>query len=169
MFRDSNPTGYGAGQPTVVVHNGKLLMWYTDDSENPGSYASRKFMLESTDPVTWTPSPDKRISSNPQDSVDVKYDAGLNEFVMTHIEAPFEADPALTRSYSADGLTWSSPRTVISPGDFPSYTHNVGVAGDELGNTVPSSTLVGFGAPPKLGNFYSPYRMDLYGVFVGPP
>ncbi len=167
VFRDTNPTGYGAGQPTVVVRNGKLLMWYTDDSENPEFYASTKFMLESADPVTWTPSPDKRINSTPQDSVDVKYDAKLNQFVMTHIEAPFEQGASLSRSYSSDGLTWSSPQIVISPTDFPGYTNNVGVAGDEVGNTVPSSTLVGFGAPPKLEDMYSPYSMDLYGVFVG--
>lgn len=166
VFRDTDPTGYGAGQPTVVVRNGKLLMWYTDDSEDPGFYASPKFMLESTDPVTWAPGPDKRTNSSPQDSVDVKYDAQLNQFVMTHISAPFSQGSSLTRSYSSDGLMWSSPQIVINSTYFPGYTNNVGVAGDELGNTVPSSTLVGFGAPPKLQDFYSVDRMDLYGVFV---
>jgi hypothetical protein len=164
VLRDTNPSGYGAGQPTVVVHNGKLLMWYTDDSEDPGSYASAKFMLESTDPVTWTPSPDRRTNSNLLDSVDVKYDAKLNQFVMTHIAAPFSQGSSLTRSYSSDGLTWGSPQIVISPGDFLSFTNNVGVAGDELGNTVPSSTLVGFGR-----DYNSVVLMDMYGVFVDPP
>ena len=169
VFLNTSSAGYGAGQPSVVVHNGKLLMWYTDDSEDPQSYATAKFMLESTDPVTWTPSLNRLTDASRLDSVDVKYDAKLNQFVMTHIADPFSERASLTRSYSSDGLIWSSPQTVISAGNFPDYTHNVGVAGDELGNTVPSSTLVGFGAPPTLHNYYSPYLMDMYGVFVAPP
>ncbi len=173
VFHDTSPTGYGAGQPAVVVHDGKLMMWYTDDSETPGStsltYATTKYMLESTDPVTWTPSTSRKINIAPQDSIDVKFDAAKNQFVMTHILDPFDKDATLTRIYSSDGMTWGNAEIVINSSVFPGYTNNVGVAGDESGNTLQSSTLVGFGAPPKLGNFYSPGSMDMYGVFVDPP
>jgi len=173
VFHDTDPTGYGAGQPTVVVHNGKLLMWYTDDSETPGStavhYATTKYMLESVDPVKWTPSPSRKINVAPQDSVDVKFDSAKNQFVMTHILNAFGQSTSLTRAYSSDGLTWSNEQIVIGPSEFPGYTNNVGVAGDELGNALSSSTLVGFGASPKLQQIYSPFSMDLYGVFIGPP
>lgn len=173
VFHDTDPTGYGAGQPTVVVHDGKLLLWYTDDSETPGStsrtYATTKYMLESSDPVTWTPSRNRKINIAPQDSVDVKFDSAKNQFVMTHILNPFDQSASLTRAYSSDGMTWSDAQIVIGSSEFPDYTNNVGVAGDELGNVLSSSTLVGFGAPPKLQQFYSPASMDLYGVFLAPP
>ena len=173
VFHNTNPTGYGAGQPAVVVHNGKLMMWYTDDSETPGStsttYATTKYMLESVDPVTWNPSTDRKINIAPQDSVDVKFDSAKNQFVMTHILNAFDSSAELTRAYSSDGMNWSAEQIVIDSSAFPGFTNNVGVAGDELGNAVSSSTLVGFGAPPKLREVYSPGSMDMYGVFIGPP
>src|SRR5690242_17904230 len=123
VFRDTDPTGYGAGQPAVVVHNDKLLMWYTDDSETPGStaaqYATTKYMLETVDPVTWIPSPNRKINIAPQDSVDVKFDSAKNQFVMTHILNAFGESAALTRAYSSDGMTWSDERIIVGPSDFP--------------------------------------------------
>jgi hypothetical protein len=35
-------------------------------------------------------------------------------------------------------------QTVIGHGDSPAFAHDVGMAGDDQGNTVSSSTLVGF-------------------------
>jgi hypothetical protein len=122
VFHDTKPTGYGAGQPTVVVRDGKLLMWYTDDSESPDVYATMKFMLESDDPVTWAPSPDKRIGLSPQDGIDVKYDVGLQQFVMTYIAPNASTQSRLYRSYSSNGSTWSSSKIVIGAHDFPTYT-----------------------------------------------
>jgi hypothetical protein len=144
-------------------------MWYTDDSENPGDYGVGRFMLESTDPVTWMRSPGRKINVSSRDSLDVKFHAATNQFVITTISNAFEASAALSRQYSSDGLAWSAPQTVIGGTVFPGYTHDVGVAGDELGNTVTTSTLVGFGAPPRLRDVYSPFSMDLYGVFIDPP
>jgi hypothetical protein len=88
---------------------------------------------------------------------------------MTYIAPNASLQSALYRSYSSNGSTWSSPTIVIGARDFPTYTIEAGVAGDEVGNTVSSSTLVGFGAPPNLGGFYSPDQMDMYGVFVDRP
>ena len=169
VFRDTGPQMFGAGEPAVVVHNGKLMIWYTDDSKDLNDTELSIYMLESDDPVTWTPSPDRKIDLSPLDSVDVKYDAALQQFVMTYIAASFSQNPALIRSYSSDGMTWTDTRNVIDKGLFPSYTDNAGVAGDELGNTLSSSTLVGFGAPPKLADLYSPFLGDMYGVFLDPP
>src|SRR5215467_13004931 len=58
LTHTSQPSGYGAGQPSVVVVNGKLLMWYTDDSlfvtQKDDFGAFHLYMLESSDPVSWT-------------------------------------------------------------------------------------------------------------------
>jgi len=55
VTRDQDPVGYGAGPQSVVVHNGEILLWYTDDSIDLDS--GRIYLLRSTDPVRWIPSP----------------------------------------------------------------------------------------------------------------
>lgn len=71
VTRGQDPTGYGAGQQTVLVHNGELVMWYTDDSIDLNI---RTFMLKSTNPVNWTPNVNSEISVQNAHSIDVKYD-----------------------------------------------------------------------------------------------
>ena len=169
-----NPSGYGAGQQTVVAHDGKLLMWYCDDSQSPqeittGFNGFKIFMLQSTDPVSWTPAAGNATNVDGVDPVDVKYDAAINQFVMTHVGPAFTSRETLTRYYSSDRMTWGPTQTVIGPADFPPYAHNVGVAGDEQGSTLTTSTLVAFGASLGLADRLTLNHYDLYGVFVDPP
>ena len=89
MTRTQQPSGYGAGQPSVVVLDGKLWMWYTDDSlfvtQNGDFGAFHLYMLQSSDPVTWTPDPNRRTNIVGQDSPDIKYDPAHNQFVATWV------------------------------------------------------------------------------------
>jgi beta-xylosidase len=173
VTRSQFPTGYGAGQPSVVVLNGKLLMWYTDDSEQagpPGDFeAFRLYMLESSDPVTWTPDATSQTNIYGADSPDVKYDATGNRFVVTWVSGMFTSSASLTRAFSSDGLTWGPIESVIGAGAFPPFTHNAGASADEAGQLLPSKTLVGFGAPYNLAHVNSLGNWDLYGVVVDSP
>lgn len=170
QIHTTNPPGYGAGQTSVIVQNGKLLMWYTDDSLFVGGQPNlQTFMLESTDPVTWTPGPSHATNSTNQGSVDVKYEPSHGQFVMVGIQNQFQSNAYLTFEVSSDGMNWSMPQTAIPPGEFPVYTHNAGMAGDETGNIVAPHTLVGFGAPYNLANVNNWGQWDLYGVYVNPP
>jgi hypothetical protein len=170
QIHTTNPPGYGAGQTSVVVQNGKLLMWYTDDSLFvDGQPNLQTFMLESSDPVTWVPDTSCATDLVNQPSIDVKYDPSHSQFVMVKVENEFQSDAYLGFAVSADGMHWSSPQTVISPSEFPLYTHDAGMAGDETGNIVSLHTLVGFGAPYGLANVNNWGQWDLYGVFVNPP
>lgn len=46
---------YGAGEPTVVVRNGELYMWYTDDTTNiaKGPAAYNIYQQASKDAIHW--------------------------------------------------------------------------------------------------------------------
>ena len=170
QIHTTDPPGYGAGQTSVIVQNGKLLMWYTDDSLFVNGQPNlQTFMLESTDPVTWTPAPSHATNSTNQGSVDIKYEPSHGQFVMVGIENQFQSNAYLTFEVSSDGMNWSMPQTAIPPSEFAVYTHNAGMAGDETGNIVAPHTLVGFGAPYNLSNVNNWGQWDLYGVYVNPP
>lgn len=166
VTRNQDPVGYGAGPQTAVVHSGEIFLWYTDDSIDLDS--SRMYMLHSTDPVTWTPSPTHQIAVAAS-SIDVKFNASKNQFVMTSLVNPHTANAYLTRSFSSNGISWSAFQTIIDVKAFPDYANNVGAAGDETGNTVASPTLVAFGAQYDLSSYNNWGQWDLYGVFVKGP
>ncbi len=162
----TQPTGYGAGQQSVIVQNGQLLMWYTDDSVLVGGRPQVKtYMLRSFDPVNWSPDQEAATTLSNEASIDVKYDPSQSQFVMVRVENEFSAGSYLGRAYSSDGLTWSVPQDVF-PGAFPAYTHDAGMAGDETGNLVPARTLVGFGAPYGLADVNDWAKWDLYGTYM---
>jgi hypothetical protein len=170
QIHTTSPPGYGAGQTSVVVQNGKLLMWYTDDSLFvDGQPNLQTIMLESTDPVTWVPDPSRATDLVNQASIDVKYDPSHSQFVMVRVENEFQANAYLALAVSSDGMRWSSPQAVIPPSEFPLYTHDAGMAGDETGNIASPNTMVGFGAPYGLANANNWGQWDLYGVYVNPP
>ena len=167
QMHTSQPAGYGAGQQSVIVQNGKLRMWYTDDSIFVGGQPQVKtYMLESADPVVWSPAATNATNLVGQASMDVKYDSAQSQFVMIRVENEFTSTSYLARSYSNDGMTWADPQTVIPSSQFPPYTHDGGIAGDETGNLVPSHTLVGFGVPWDLANVNNWGQWDLYGVWL---
>ena len=151
QIRTQQPSGYGAGQPSVVVLNGKLLLWYTDDSlfvtQNGDFGTFHLYMLQSTDPVTWTPDPNQKTDIVGQDSPDVKYDPVHNQFVATWVLNMFTTSASLVRAFSTDGLNWGQPQVAISTGSFLPYTNNAGATADETGHLLPSQTIVGFGRP----------------------
>ncbi len=109
-LHNTQPAGYGAGQQSVIVQDGKLLMWYTDDSLFVNSQPQvRTYMLPSTDPVAWAPSASQATNLLGHASMDVKYDAAQSQFVMLRVENEFTSTAYLARASSADGMTWTVP------------------------------------------------------------
>jgi hypothetical protein len=170
VMHSSQPAGYGAGQQSVVVQNDKLLMWYTDDSVFvDGQPQVRTYMLESTDPVAWSTSSSNATNLIGQASMDVKYDSLQSRFVMVRVESEFTSASYLARAYSSDGMIWTVPQSVFPTSQFPPFTHDGGIAGDETGNLISPHTLVGFGAPYNLSNVNDWAQWDLYGAWLDPP
>jgi hypothetical protein len=161
------PIGYGAGQQSVIVRNGELLMWYTDDSVLvSGQPQVKTYMLRSSDPVSWIPDQGRATNLINEASIDVKYDASQSKFMMIRVEKEFQPDSYLARAYSTDGLTWTVPEPVLPSPGFPPYTHDAGIAGDETGILAPSPGLVGFGAPYDLADTTKWAQWNLYGAYL---
>jgi hypothetical protein len=163
--------------PMQIHHQPRVWSWanlsYRSEREAPDVVHRRfvvrrrppnlqTFMLESTDPVTWTPDPSRATNLVNQASIDVKYDPSHAQFVMVKVENEFQSNAYLGFAVSSDGMHWNSPQTVIPPSEFPVYTHDAGMAGDETGNIVSPHTLVGFGAPYNLANVNNWGQWDLF-------
>jgi hypothetical protein len=163
------PKSYGAGQPAVVVYNGKLRMWYTDTTVDASNDGNHVYMLESTDPVRWTPSRSAETDIQSAD-VDVKFDVTSSQFIMYLVK---DTEPGLTEvmtSKSSDGMHWNSPIAANMLGPAANYhVDSIGVSSDELGYLVPGeSVLIVFGAPYSLGTILpdtSPGMWSLYGAY----
>jgi len=163
----SQPSGYGAGQQSVVVKNGRLLMWYTDDSLFVnGQPEVRTYMLESGDPTKWTADIQRSTNLVGQASIDVKFDGERSQFTMVRIENEFSTTSYLGRAYSSDGVTWTLPENMYPTSQFPMYSHDAGIEGDKAGNLAGSGALIGFGAPYGLAHVNDWAKWNLYTVRV---
>lgn len=170
QMHSAQPSGYGAGQTSVVVRNGQLLMWYTDDSVFvSGQPQVKTYMLQSADPVMWTRDITQATNLVNQASIDVKFDSSQSQFVMIRVENEFSPTSYLARAYSTDGMNWTVPQAVFPSGQFPQYGHDAGIAGDETGNLASASALVGFGVPYGLADADDWGHWDLYGGYIDPP
>lgn len=176
----SPPAGgvfYGAGEPTVIVHDNKLYMWYIDDSVNTATERGQvwpDFLRVSTNPVDWSASTPQKItiplgtySGYSTSSIDIKYDSVNNSFVMVAPVNQMGATSFLGLSTSSDGINWTTfsrilPTTVSTP-----FLNNVGVSSNNTGTLLPGTNLVGFAAPYDLHATADVWgQWDLYGVFV---
>ena len=175
---------YGAGQATVVVKDGRLHMWYFDDTENyPTQRTSQIRYTTTTDPINWN----RGVATNLTTiaSVDVKYDPVLSQFVMVSVDPAHLQAARLDRYSSRDGVNWRYDGGLCDAACFPDYTHNPGLSGDRVGYLLAGPTLVGYGAPYDLNPRYQnqcknkdnphgsdvPYcwgYWDLYGTYVTP-
>lgn len=154
---------YGAGQQTVVVKDGELYMWYTDDS-----LSSRKepriYFLKSNNPVLWSGEPIPTNLTNTS-SVDIKYDNLNNKFVMVKIQQMHTKNTSLVASESQDGINWKNFRTIYPQHKFTPFAHNVGISGDRKSHLVDrESPIVAFGAPYNLSSQDTWGTWDLFGV-----
>ncbi|MFQ6311501.1 hypothetical protein [Lysobacter capsici] len=170
---------YGAGQQSVVVRNGQLVSWYTDDTTCANAPCNRLFTSTTTNPTAWPAG--TQIDVQGQRSVDVKYDPQLDKYVMFYIGNEHDQTSYLVRRYSQNGVNWDQPETLCDTACFPDWTHNPGVSGTVAGQLIDGRALVAYGAPYDLHPSYdngdcavsahSPYcwgRWDLYGSVINP-
>jgi hypothetical protein len=148
-----NSNWYGLGQPSVVIKDDKLYQWYTDTtSEYPSNQSPRIFLSVSSDPARW---PSGQATNVVAGSVDVKYDAPTDQFVMFGLDRQHGPGTYLAVRTSQDGITWSDPMTVIPGGSMPAFAHNVGVSGSATGVLDRNFVMVAYGAPYDLDPRYA--------------
>jgi hypothetical protein len=142
-----DPTGtyYGAGEPSVVIRNGVFYMWYSDDTYT-GSKPElwQTYLVTSRDGINWTPAILTTGIPAGLGSIDVKYDPTIAEFVMVEINNDFTPTANIAFQYSADGIDWAGQ--VVALAKLPPNAANPGLSGDEQGNIIANSTVVGYGA-----------------------
>ncbi|MFC0529324.1 hypothetical protein [Phytohabitans kaempferiae] len=158
------PAGFlGAAQSSVVVIDGVLLMWYTDDTAT-STPTRRIYYTASADPTVW---PASTMTDVMGDSVDVKYDPSRGQFVMYQIRDPHTDHASLVRYFSdlGDGLDWDE-QIVCGTTCFPPYTHNIGVSGDVIGWVNDDKTLLMFGIPYDGATTDDWGHWDMYGTWM---
>jgi hypothetical protein len=160
----TNGNYYGAGTPTVVIRNGLLYMWYSDDTAFPPGNCHTYFTT-SSDGTTWAPGTLTNVAA--QDcSVDVKYDFTSAHFVMVEIINQF-ANSSLQLQVSADGINWADPQILVPVGQFPAGANNPGISGDDQGALMNGQALVAYGAPYP-GTVETWAQWDLWGSLFKP-
>jgi len=146
---------YGRGQSAVVILDGTLYHWFSDD----GLATQPHLYLRTWRAGQWGPI---RQTTCPCGSVDVKHDPARGRFFMVDIDGDHTAEARLVARTSADGLAWSEP---VALADVP-WANNVGVSGDDRGHLLPGPTLVAYGSPSRPGCGLCWAEWDLVGVFI---
>jgi hypothetical protein len=88
-------------------------------------------------------------------SVDVKYDALGDRFIMFELADQPIRGTHLTVRTSENGTTWSDPTTVIQAGPMPAFAHNIGVSGSPTGELTRNIIMIAYGAPYDLDPDYN--------------
>src|SRR6185437_895684 len=164
---DPDPTGiYGAGQPSVVVRNYALIMWYMCDSQIlSGSHIQRIYERYSSDGKSLSSPATTNVAYT--NSIDVKYDPATKRFVMFGIDNQFGASSLVVRT-SPDGVfTWSDEHVLCDATCFPPGASNPGVSGDDQGAFLDGSPImIAYAAPYVLEQPSVWANWNLYGSLV---
>ena len=107
---------YGAGEPSVVVRDGALYMWYTDTTASSNKKTPQVYLRTSWDGINWSNAQATNVSNY---SIDVKYDRVRGLFVMFEIPHMHQKESKLIARTSKDGTNWSPPQTVGGKNCFP--------------------------------------------------
>lgn len=138
--------GYGAGQQSVVVKDGKLVMFYTDDTL--GDRRQYVYKSESNDPVKWVTDPTQKSNLASVHSPDIKYDAQLKKFFMLRFVDAHTDHASLATYFSANGLNWSAGNVSYVPEIFPNFANNPGVLSNPDGSLIKiEKPFIMFAAP----------------------
>ena len=143
---------YGAGQQSVVVHKGKLWMWYLDTTAQKNKKNSI-YLLSSDNPVKW----DTRQSTatdNDTVGLDVKYDLQSGFFVSLGLprRSPNQAESAMVLKLSKDGIHWSQKQTILNVTNMAHWVRpEGGISSDREGVLSTGETLFAFPVPHNLG------------------
>jgi hypothetical protein len=150
----SGTNTFGIGQPTVIEYQGGLRMWYTDTSAN--QYGQTKvYLLESGNPVNWTPQEDAEVKDLAgKSSTGIMYDENAHIFYILRTEGyPYSY---LLSSTSTDGTHWERFNTLIPPGQFPNNAKSVVISSNPKGHIVDRQPLLAMFSAPSKVTFLTP-------------
>ena len=131
---DGSKGKWGAGEPSMVVVDGTLYLYYTWDDDFLGTRVST---VSANDPL-WPAHLQFRGTAvnksgiDGADHCDVKYCDAMKEFVAIHTAKRMTSASYIQLWTSKDGLTFEKWKTLS--GSLGAGLHNIGISGDALGH-----------------------------------
>lgn len=127
---------FGAGEPCMVVHNGKIFFYYSwnDGTDGPKTRVATADSSDANWPanlVVQGTAMDKTSMSG-SDHSDVKYRDDLKKFQAINTASRMTANSYIVLWESADGITFTKVGEIHSP--LKPYLHNCGWSGNALGH-----------------------------------
>lgn len=153
MIYDGNPKSFGVGEPSFVVKDGTVYMYYNwwDRAPDGSEIAQTRVALAEADNENW-PATLKEYGvafekkHGAEDSSDIKYVEEYDKWIAVNTAHRFADDSFIAVYESDDGLTFA-PSTVIR-GNIAKFCHNMGISGDAQGH-------IKKGAPIYIAYAYS--------------
>jgi predicted GH43/DUF377 family glycosyl hydrolase len=129
---------WGAGEPSFVLKDGKIFIYYTILSHDAKGTATQQTWIGTADGTNpdW-PQTFKREGlgwnrEKDEDSVDVKYCDQLNLFVAVSTASRMGPEAHILYRQSADGIHWDAPTKLTK--NIKAWCHNAGISGTPDGH-----------------------------------
>lgn len=164
MVYDGDPTKFGIGEPSFVVKDNQIYMYYNWwDAEADGTTISQtRVALAEANNENWPATLQEhgvafdKVYSD-EDSSDIKYVEEYDMFIAVNTAKRFSKDSFIAFYESKDGLTFEHS-TVIKK-NIAQYCHNMGISGDEQGHIKagdPIYIAYGYATGPNVwANWYT--------------
>ena len=144
---NENSYDYGAGEPSLVIKDSTLYIYYSWDSHDPTTGLptnQTRVATASTSDANWPGAVtlqgvalDKRAAWA-VDSADVKYIPLWGKFIAVNSINRFTARSSIQAWESTDGIHFT-PSSMLGANLLP-YLHNIGISGDDSGQIDPTQT-----------------------------
>jgi len=132
-----NADYFGAGEPCMVVHNGKIFFYYTWNAGGEEGTTTRVATADSSD-VNWPANLKvqgtviNKTNIPGSDHCDVKYRDDLKKFQAIHTASRMGPNSFIVLWESTDGISFTKVGEIRS--QLKPYLHNCGWSGDALGH-----------------------------------
>lgn len=125
--------GVGCSMPSFTVKGDKLYMYYVDQTEDHQDWNSYGNISVSVFPLTDPNWPGKLISNNrcTNEPEEVRYCPSIGKFIGFQLKGGWDYDSYVGVFESTDGVKFT--KTSSFRNNFPNYSHNIGVSGNNLG------------------------------------
>lgn len=149
-----DPEKWGAGEPSIVVHNDTIFFYYTWDDANPTTRLATAPVDEPNWPahLTHHGTVINKSSMTAADHCDVKYCPNQQKFFAVHTASRITPNSYIMLWESPDGIRFTQVGRM--EGVFQPYLHNCGLSGDERGYIdIDKPQYISYAYGPDWGNW----------------
>jgi len=149
---------WGAGEPSFVVKNGVLYIYYTWNSKNANGKAFQETRVATASALdeNWPSKMEFKgtaiVRADGEDSTDVKFVEETGKFIGIATEKRLTKDSRLTIYQSDDGITFK--RTGNIKTNTPAFLHNAGISSRPNGHiSITDQNYISYAYGPKWGTW----------------